>query len=254
MTAHTESIWRDVRHVASTGSTNADVAALARTGAEEGLVLVADEQTAGRGRLARTWASPAGVSVAVSVLLQPTQSFERWGWLSLVAGVAVAGALEELAPEQGIVELKWPNDVLVRGRKVCGILSERVDPPGSGRGPYAVVGMGINLAVAEDQLPVPTATSLLLEGFRVDRDDAVATVLEHFEEHYRTWQTTGTVRDVYESRCASIGTRLEIVVDAQHSARGIGHGVDDLGRLQVETGSGVETFAVGDVVHARLQP
>lgn len=242
-------MWR-VAYVSSTGSTNADVAALARGGEREGYVLVASEQTRGRGRLARTWASPPGRSVAISVLLEPGQDFLRWGWLSLLAGLAVHRSLAALAPEPGIVELKWPNDVLVRGRKVCGILSERVEHPDGAR---AVVGLGINVSLTADDLPVPTATSLTLEGFDSDPNEVVAGVLSAFEDFYRIWQAEGTLKGPYEAVCASIGSELEVVVDADHTARGIGAGVDELGRLQVRVGAGVRTFAVGDVVHAALR-
>ena len=243
-------MWRDVRTVASTGSTNIDVAALARHGAAEGLVVVASEQTAGRGRLDRTWASPPGASVAMSLLLQPQPSWEWWGWLSLLAGMAVAGGMADLAPEAGAAELKWPNDVLVRGRKVCGILSERVEHP---TGPRAVVGIGINLTLTEDELPVPTATSLALEGYPARGEAVVAAVLRHFEHHYATWQRTGTLHDTYAAQCASVGAELSITVDKHHRVHGRGYGVDDLGRLQVSTPTGMQTFAVGDVVHARLR-
>lgn len=243
--------WREVRHLPSTGSTNADLAALARGGELPGLVLVADEQTAGRGRLDRSWVSPAGGSVAVSVLVEPQPAFPQWGWLSLLAGLAVADTIAGLAPNPDVVELKWPNDVLVRGRKVCGILSERIDPPG-GAAPLAVLGMGINLDIAAEHLPVPTATSLALEGIETNRDTVVAVLLTHLGKYLETWQGRGELADEYGRRCASIGAELEIVVDAATRAHGTGHGVDEHGRLQVATARGLETFAVGDVVHARL--
>jgi len=243
-------IWRDVRTVASTGSTNIDVAALARDGAPEGLVVVASEQTAGRGRLDRTWASPPGASVAMSLLLQPQPSWERWGWLSLLAGMAVAGGVGDPAPQGGGAGIQRPNDVLIRGRKVCGILSERVEHP---TGPRAVVGIGINLTLTEDELPVPTATSLALEGFPSDGEAVVTGVLSHFERHYATWQRNGTLHDAYAAQCASVGAELSITVDKDHRIHGRGYGVDDLGRLQVSTPTGMQTFAVGDVVHARLR-
>lgn len=244
-----DSMWGPVTWVASTGSTNADVAALARDGAPEGQVLVASEQTRGRGRLTRTWASPAGASVAISVLLEPRPDFLRWGWLSLLAGLAVQDAVAALAPDPATVELKWPNDVLVRGRKVCGILSERVE---HATGPRAVVGMGLNLTLTTEQLPVETATSLELEGIPADAVTVVAAVLAAFEGHYRAWQAEGELRPAYESRCASVGRDLEIVVDAETPIRGRGAGVDELGRLLVHTPRGVRPFAVGDVTHARL--
>lgn len=242
-------MWREVLTVPSTGSTNADVAALARDGAAEGLVLVAAEQTAGRGRRDRRWASPAGKSVSMSLLLQPRPALPQWGWLSLVAGLATFSALAGLAPSPRAVQLKWPNDVLVSGRKVCGILSERVEHRSGAR---AVVGLGINLTLTADELPVPSATSLSLEGFDVGVDEVVAAVLGQFEAHYRLWQEAGELRAMYEARCTSVGAELEVVVDAQRSVAGRGTGVDEFGRLLVATSSGTRAFAAGDVVHARL--
>lgn len=242
-------MWGPIDVVATTGSTNADLSAAARDGAPGGRVLVAGEQTAGRGRLARTWVSPAGASVSMSVLLEPAQDWSRWGWLSLLAGLAVSSSLEALAPDGVRVALKWPNDVLVDGGKVCGILSERVE---STAGPRAVVGIGINLTLTRDQLPVPTATSLALAGFDTTATDVVAGVLREFERYYRIWEAEGTLRDDYVARCASIGTPLTISVAGEPPRPGLGRGVDVDGRLEVETAAGLERFAVGDVVHAHL--
>lgn len=243
--------WREVRVVPSTGSTNADLARAARAGEAPGVALVASEQTAGRGRRDRTWESPAGTGVALSVLLQPRPPFPQWGWLSLLAGLAVTSALAELSPAPDRVELKWPNDVLVGGRKVCGILSEAVQ---RADGACAVVGMGINITLGAGELPVPTATSLLLEGIDTDPNHVVVAVLRRFEEYYARWQDTGSLRAEYEGRCSSVGAELHVVVDEHRTVAGRGHGVDEDGRLLVATDSGVQAFAAGDVVHARLGP
>ena len=210
---------------------------------------ISDEQTRGRGRLARTWMSPAGASISMSVLLKPSHGPEAWGWLSLLAGMAIAEALEELAPDGVAVELKWPNDVLIDGRKVCGILSERIEQPDGAR---AVVGMGINLALTAEQLPVPNATSLLLAGFDVRPVEVVAGVLTHFERLYRRWQYDADVRVEYRRRCASIGTELRIVTSETETVPGRGVGVDRFGRLLVDVAGRERAFAVGDVIHARL--
>ncbi len=242
-------MWSPVEWVTSTGSTNADLSARARSGAAEGVARISDEQTSGRGRLARTWVSPAGASLSMSVLLKPSHGPEVWGWLSLLAGMAIADALEALAPEGVAVELKWPNDVLIGGRKVCGILSERIERPD---GAKAVVGMGINLALTADQLPVPHATSLLLAGFDARPVEVAAGVLTHFERLYRQWQDDADVRVEYQRRCASIGADLRIVVSETETVSGRGVGVDEFGRLLVADAGRVRAFAVGDVIHARL--
>lgn len=235
--------------LASTGSTNADVGALAREGEPEGLAVIAMEQTGGRGRLDRSWVSPAGASVAISVLLTPRPEFPQWGWLSILAGMAVSSALRDLAPDPAVITLKWPNDVLVNGSKVCGILSERIERPDGAR---AVVGMGINLSLTREQLPVPTATSLTLEGIEADAEAIIAGVLNQFGRYYRDWTLSGSLREAYEERCSSIGSQLTVILDGDTSVSGIGRGVDRYGRLQVATAGGLQTFAVGDVVHARL--
>ncbi|MFT3887351.1 MAG: biotin--[acetyl-CoA-carboxylase] ligase [Arachnia sp.] len=243
--------WRDIRVVPTTGSTNADLSARARAGEAEGAVLVAMEQTAGRGRLDRRWVSPPGASVSLSLLLRPWPPFPQWGWLSILAGMAVSSALAELAPDPRAVALKWPNDVLIGGKKVCGILSERIERPD---GALAVVGMGINVALAEDELPVPTATSLALAGFAVDQSAIVAAVLTHFARWYDVWTARGSLRAEYSARCASIGADLTVLLEGEPPVTGVGRGVDQFGRLEVASADGIRTFAVGDVVHARLRP
>lgn len=242
-------MWRRIDAVETTGSTNADLAEVARAGEPEGRVLVSAEQTAGRGRLDRTWVSPRGASLSMSMLLRPVHEFPRWGWLSLLAGMAVSSALADIAPEKSRVQLKWPNDVLIDGGKVCGILSERIEHPSGAR---AIVGLGLNVELTPEELPVPTATSLSLEGFPVDREALVAGVLGHMENYYSRWQDSGSLEAEYRSRCSSVGSDLTITVAPDVVVRGRGYGVDTYGRLQVATTTGIQTFAVGDVVHARM--
>ena len=169
--------WTSVQVVDSVGSTNAEVAARARAGGESGAVLVAESQTAGRGRLDRVWAAPARSGLTFSVLLRPAEvAAGSWGWFPLLAGVAVAGALGPLAEID--VGLKWPNDVLVGERKLAGILAERVDDA-------LVLGVGINVSLRADELPVPTATSLQLEGSAVvDRMPVLLAVLRSMGRLY----------------------------------------------------------------------
>ena len=146
-------LWREVRVVEETGSTNADLLAKARSGAGEGLVLVAEAQTSGRGRMGRRWISPPRRALTFSVLLRPAVPAGLLGWAPLLAGVAVASALERTAGVDA--RLKWPNDVLVDGAKIAGILAERW-------GNAVVIGTGINVLQQRGELPVPTATSLLV--------------------------------------------------------------------------------------------
>lgn len=245
-------LWKQVRCVPTTGSTNADLAERARNGTDDGLILVSEEQTAGRGRFDRRWETPAGASVAFSLLLRPSRPALDWGWLSLLAGMAVATGIEratEAAP--GRVELKWPNDVLIDGRKVCGILSERIE---LGNGPAAaVVGVGINFSLDESELPVPTATSLRLAGLERDKSTVLAAVFTEFARLYELWERDGEVHDEYAARCASIGVPLRVMVDEQTNVLGTGEAVDQWGRLVVRTPQGMQAFSAGDVFHLRLQ-
>jgi BirA family biotin operon repressor/biotin-[acetyl-CoA-carboxylase] ligase len=173
-------LWRDVRVVTETGSTNTDLLADASDGAPEGIVLAAESQTAGRGRLGRRWSSQPLAALTFSVLLRPGGVPPgRRGWVPLLAGVAVASALRAGAGVDA--RLKWPNDVLVQGAKVAGILAEQ-------RGDAIVVGIGINVSTRQDELPAGGATSLALAGAaRTDREYLLACVLTELERWYLAW-------------------------------------------------------------------
>ncbi len=239
-------LWRHVEAVAETGSTNAVLAERARAGAPSGSVLVADHQTTGRGRFTRVWQAPPGKSLALSVLLRPpVAETRRWLWLPLLAGLAVADGLRAAAGVDA--RLKWPNDVLIGGRKVCGILAERVEGPV----PAAVVGMGINTLLAEAELPVPTATSLALAGAAVDPGKVVREVLVAFERWYSRWASGADLREAYAARCDTVGRQVRVVVSETESVEGEAVGVDPDGCLLVRTPDGVRTFAAGDVWHLR---
>jgi BirA family biotin operon repressor/biotin-[acetyl-CoA-carboxylase] ligase len=241
-------VWTQVSTLATTGSTNADLAAAARAGAPSGTVLVSDHQSAGRGRFTRVWEAPPRASLAISVLLRPPAaiSARRWLWLPLVTGLAVADGVRSAS---GLgAELKWPNDVLVGGRKLCGILAERVD---SGHGPAAVIGMGINTSLAEHELPVPTATSLALAGAAVDADALAAAVLGALGDWYTRWLAAEDLRAEYAVRCSSVGRRVRVQLSAEEFVEGRATGVDDDGCLLVAVAGGERAFAAGDVVHLR---
>lgn len=237
--------WR-VEVLDEAPSTNAVVAERARTGAAEGLVVVAEHQTAGRGRLDRTWVTPARSALTFSVLLRPQAEPARWPWLPLLAGVAVQGAVG------GGSRLKWPNDVLLGDRKLAGILVERVDTPA---GPAAVVGIGINVSTTPDELPVPTATSLAIGGHDVDRTDLLVRIVEELDRRYGTWNRShhedALLQATYQRRCATIGQLVRVDLPGGDTLTGTAVDVDLSGRLVVR--SGVETTVVGagDVVHVR---
>jgi BirA family biotin operon repressor/biotin-[acetyl-CoA-carboxylase] ligase len=250
-------LWSAVDVVARTGSTNADLAARARAGAPAGTVLVTDFQDAGRGRQGRTWVAPRGTSIALSVLLRPVDvEPSRWTWLPLLAGLAVVEALRRAADVPAL--LKWPNDVLVDGRKVCGILAERVETP---TGPACVLGMGVNVWLAADELPVPTATSLALlaqarePGSRPpSRDLLIATVLAALELLYQRWEVLdddAPFAAAYLKRSDTLGRRVRVHLAGDVTVEGRAEALDADGRLVVRTDTGLRTFGAGDVVHLR---
>lgn len=181
-----DALWTSLEVVESTGSTNTDLAGRARTGAVgEGAVLVAEEQTAGRGRLERTWTAPPRSGLFLSVHLEPGDiPVERWGWVPLLAGVAAATGLAKSAGVD--MSLKWPNDLLVsvegEERKTGGILGEFA-------GDGIVVGLGINVSLRADELPAPTAGSLALAGaVSTDRETLLRAVLRSLEDWYGRWK------------------------------------------------------------------
>lgn len=240
--------------LAESPSTNAFVADRARAGAAEGLVVVADHQTAGRGRLDRVWVTSPRSALTFSVLLTPDEvPVARWPWLPLLAGVAVAEGVRRVTGLE--CALKWPNDVLVGESKVAGILVERVERPGGGA---AVIGIGLNVSATSAELPVETATSLVLAGAtEVDRGDLLVQVLAALGEGYDAWRAaagdpTGRLRASYLRLCSTVGRRVRVDLPGGAPLTGEAAGVDAEGRLEVVTESGdTVVLGAGDVVHVR---
>jgi BirA family biotin operon repressor/biotin-[acetyl-CoA-carboxylase] ligase len=228
--------WR-VEVLPEAGSTNAVVAERARAGQAAGLVVVAEAQTAGRGRLDRSWVSPPRAGLTFSVLLRPDLPAAQWPWLSLWGGLAVAEALRERAGVDA--ELKWPNDVLVDGRKLCGLLAE-VPEPGA-----LVLGIGLNVTTSAEELPHAQATSLKLAGARTtDRDTLLRAVLRSLTT---VLGDADAARVSYRERCGTIGRTVRVELPAGRSVEGVAEAVDDNGRIVVD---GVP-YGAGDVVHLR---
>ncbi|MCW2572767.1 MAG: Biotin-protein ligase [Frankiales bacterium] len=227
--------WR-VEVLGEVGSTNAVVADRGRDGAPAGVVVVAEEQVSGRGRLDRAWLSPARAGLTFSVLLRPALPAAEWGWLPLLAGVAVARALRTHAKVDAV--LKWPNDVLVDGRKLCGLLAEAVAPDG------LVVGIGLNVTTNRDELPHDGATSLRLEGAATtDRDTLLRAVLR---ELAIVLADIAAGRAAYRELCSTLGERVRIELPTG-SVEGVAEMLDDDGRLVVDG----TAYGAGDVVHLR---
>ena len=246
--------WRQIDLVAEAGSTNADLAAAARAGERPGAVLVTDFQSAGRGRLGRTWTAPAGTNVAMSVLVRPAVSPGRWTWVPLLTGLAVAAGLERAA---GVTaRLKWPNDVLVEERKVCGILVERVETP---TGPACVIGMGINVHLHPDQLPVPTATSLAIVAAEFGapvptRTEVIAAVLTELGDRLARWEQTSGDEDLsaaYVAHSVTLGRPVRVLLGDGATVSGTAESIDVDGRLVLRTDAGRQVFGAGDVIHLR---
>ncbi|MFG2786940.1 biotin--[acetyl-CoA-carboxylase] ligase [Streptomyces sp. NPDC048419] len=250
-------LWRDVEVVPSTGSTNSDLVALAAAGkAAEGSVLIAEEQTSGRGRLDRQWTAPARSGLFFSVLLQPGEvPVARWGWLPLLTGVAVATGLSRSAGVD--TALKWPNDLLVsiggEERKAGGILAERAGDGG------VVVGVGINVTLREAELPVPQAGSLVLAGaVSTDRDPLLRAVLRSLAEWYGRWREAGGdpvacgLQETYAAGCATLGRVVRAELPGDRAITGEAVAIDGDGRLVIATENGVqEPVGAGDIVHLR---
>ena len=218
-------------YVDETGSTNSDLIAAAAD-RQDLSVLVAGFQSAGRGRsTGRQWLAPAGSSLAISVLLRPAKSAAltpiSFGWLPLIAGLAMARAVSEFIPAESVA-VKWPNDVLVAEHKISGILSELL-PDLSG----VVIGAGINLTQSKDDLPVETATSLAIEGVTdFSADQVLAAYLGELRALYSRFlefggnaEASGLRSDIAE-RCGSIGRRVRAVMPGDQELTGVGVGLD----------------------------
>ncbi len=244
-------LWSGLAVVGSTGSTNADLLAAARAGEPAGAVLVAEEQTRGRGRLDRTWQSQPGAALTFSVLLRPAAvPSGRRGWLPLLAGVAVAAGLQASAGLR--VSLKWPNDVLVGPAKLAGILAEQA-------GTAIVVGIGLNVSQGRTELPSDQATSLWLAGARADRAAVLVAVLREFEHWYQQWisgplpgdATASGLHAEYLRYCATVGQQVRVELPGGTVLTGQACGIDAVGRLLVSSPAGIEPVSAGDVVHVR---
>jgi BirA family transcriptional regulator, biotin operon repressor / biotin---[acetyl-CoA-carboxylase] ligase len=265
-----DGLWRDVEVTAVTGSTNADLLARAGRGEPEGAVLVAEQQTAGRGRQGRAWVAPPGAALTFSVLLRPAAvPRSRLGWLPLLAGVAVAAAARTAAGVDAW--LKWPNDVLaapanalaggsgrfVPPRKLAGILAEAT-------GDAVVIGIGLNVSTGPAELPPPgpgalAATSLRLEQARsLDRGELLAAILAGLERRYLTWRRfsgdteRSGLRAEYTHVCATLGRRVRAELPSGEMLDGLASGIDAEGRLLVSVPPEAELpVAAGDIVHLR---
>lgn len=244
-------------------STHQALAAEARSGeAPAGTVLVAEHQTAGRGRLDRTWTTPSRAALTVSVVVAPAISDEDWPWLPLLLGTSVvAGIRGAGGPGCG---LKWPNDVMAlpdRGDtgsadgpdlKLGGLLAERVEPVGGGA-PLAVLSFGLNVTTTPEELPVATATSLTGLGWSSpDRTALLVAILGALGERLAGWsRDSAALREEYADVCVTVGRQVRVERPASAPLEGRAVEVADDGSLVVDTGDRLARVNAGDVVHVR---
>ena len=257
--------------VAETGSTNTDLAERARLRPAEVpdlSVLTAEMQTAGKGRLGRSWIAPPRSSLFVSVALRPVNADGRplptqsYGWLSLLAALALA---ESVAARTGVeARLKWPNDVMVDGRKLAGVLAQLV-PDSSGAPPAVVVGAGMNVSLTDEDLPVPTATSLLMEyASTTDRNILLEDYLRQLARRYeqfravdgdasRPWADGTSLLEKISARMNTLGREVRADLPGGVSLTGRAVALDPHGSLILVDGAGERHAVVaGDVVHLRV--
>ncbi len=240
-------LWTSLRVVAETVSTNADVAAAALTaGQPEGLVVVAESQTGGRGRQGRLWVSPPRAGLTFSILLRPALPRDGWSWLPLLAGLSVARAVQRVGEVK--TGVKWPNDVLAgpSRRKLAGVLGEVVAD-------VVVLGVGVNVSTRREELPGDAATSLLLEGATcTDRAPLLVMILRLLAEDYRDWLGGADVRASYLEHCSTVGRAVLASLPGGGEVTGTAADVDAAGRLIVVGADGTRTaLAAGDVTHVR---
>ena len=214
----------------------------------EGATIVAELQTAGRGRLGRTWESPWGSGVWMSVLVRPeSEPRARWAWLPLIAALAARDALKFSCDLS--CGLKWPNDLVSADdpvRKLGGILVEVVGPDA------VVVGIGVNMSLLSEELPTPSATSVLLEGGTPDREAFVVALQGALEARLATWRAGESPIEDYRAACVTVGRQVTVLLPDGTELVGIAEGIADDGRLMVVSGDDTVIVAAGDVIHATI--
>jgi BirA family biotin operon repressor/biotin-[acetyl-CoA-carboxylase] ligase len=233
--------WR-VSVVEVTGSTQDDLSQSVKKDATlSGSVLIANFQSSGRGRLDRTFSAPPSSALTLSFYLTPHLDRAEWSFLPLLTGLSAITSLKKLDSDLR-VSLKWPNDLLVNGRKLGGILAEATTDG-------VVIGIGVNVAMAQDQLPIKDATSLLLEDFAsLDRNLIAVELLNAFHDLYERWQAGEDMRHLYRENCETLGLTIAAKSPDGSTATGKATDISRTGELILESGLRV---SVGDIVHLR---
>ncbi len=242
---HTKWAGRNLFCLDTVDSTNDYIKKLAEDGAPHGTLAVADYQSGGKGRRGRSWVTPHGTAIAMSILVRPTLAPEKASMMTLVAGMAVARSVKEVTGLD--VKIKWPNDVVIDGKKISGTLTEMSMELGAIH--YIVIGTGINANVTEfpDEIK-DTATSLILEkGEKVDRAAIICAYMEAFEDFYDRFMEYGDMtllREDYQELLVNQDKAVR-VLEPGHEYTGIARGIDEMGQLLVEKedGSVVKVYA-----------
>lgn len=226
---------KPVLHLPQATSTNDAAKKWAKEGAPDGAVVIADHQTAGRGRLGRSWHSPPGVNLYLSRIYR-----DRFDLLPLLGALATREAVQSFLPPDLNAAIKWPNDILVGEYKIAGILCELFDEA-------AVIGIGINVNVTEfpKDLRRPASSLRLLSGSEQDRDAVLTTVLDRLDY----WESNpGEVIDVFTDHCITLGRQVKVSVPGREILTGIAERLNETGALIIEDESGeIHCIEAGDV-------
>jgi BirA family biotin operon repressor/biotin-[acetyl-CoA-carboxylase] ligase len=243
-------VWQTVEVVAETASTNSDLIARANGGTSvAGTVLIAEHQTAGRGRQGRSWAAVRYAQITMSVAIDtagvPT---DAWGWLPLATGVAIVDTVSGLGVDAG---LKWPNDVLAGGGKLAGILAEV-----AAEQRVVVVGIGLNVSLSAEEAGVDGVTSLVDLGVAApDRQRVVIGLLGELGRRVEAWRRAGgadaTLIDDYRARSLTLQAPVRAILPGGREIVGVARDIDGQGRLTIDTDGRSTTVSAGDIVHLR---
>ncbi len=202
--------------------------------------IVAEFQSAGRGRLDRTFESEPNVALLFSFFIEPAR-LTKWGWIPLIAGIAVAQTLNEVTKTQDFFT-KWPNDVLSESGKVCGILCERFATG-------IIVGIGINVTTKSEELPVETASSIFITtGLEIDRSELLPKILHRFEDHFLSWDSGVDLMPRYRALSQTLGREVSVLLPDARTIGGRAMGINSEGELLLENG---DVINVGDLHHLR---
>ncbi|MCZ6637837.1 MAG: biotin--[acetyl-CoA-carboxylase] ligase [Alphaproteobacteria bacterium] len=226
-------------------STNDEAVRLAATGAEEGTLITAIRQTSGRGRRGRTWQSPEG-NLYLSLILRPGDALAGAAAIGFAGVLSVADAAEGVLGAAADIALKWPNDVLIGGRKAAGMMIESTGGKG---GDALILGVGINVCWHPSDLPYPATDLHAAGGREANVDDVLRAFCEHFLDRYRQWQKSGfaPLRAAWISRAKGLGEALSVDIEGRRFD-GIFEGLDDDGALCLDLGaSGIKKVTAGDV-------